>query len=166
MKFNRLIALTASIAVLASCTEPDGSPGRGIEYGGTLSKADVGLLVGAVGGGFIGSAIGRGAGEAIAIVGGAVIGGGIGYGAGKYLDESDRNSYRIAQQAAFENGHREAWSNSQNGHYGHIVPHKGYTNNEGQYCRKYTETVYVGAEKHKAYGTACKQQDGTWKIME
>jgi surface antigen len=166
MKYSRLLALATSAALLASCTEPDGSPGRGIEHGGALSKTDVSVIVGAAAGCGIGTLIGRGAGETIAIISGVVIGGSIGYGVGQYLDSNDRYSYHVAQQGALENGNREAWSNSQNGHYGHIVPQKSFTNNQGQSCRKYTETVYVGAEKHKAYGTACKQADGSWKIME
>lgn len=33
------------------------------------------------------------------------------------------------------------------------------------YCREYTETVTVAGKKQQGYGTACMQEDGSWKVM-
>lgn len=33
----------------------------------------------------------------------------------------------------------------------------------GQYCREYTQTVYIGGRAVEAYGTACQQPDGSWE---
>jgi surface antigen len=39
-------------------------------------------------------------------------------------------------------------------------------NNNGQYCREYRQTVKVGGKTQEGYGTACRQPDGTWKIVQ
>ena len=34
------------------------------------------------------------------------------------------------------------------------------------YCREYTGTVTVNGQQISSYGTACLQEDGTWKIVD
>lgn len=41
-----------------------------------------------------------------------------------------------------------------------------YRGESGQYCREYTTLVYVGGSKQNAYGTACLQEDGSWRIVK
>ena len=36
----------------------------------------------------------------------------------------------------------------------------------GDYCREYTRTVYVGGIQQQAYGTACLEPDGAWRIAD
>lgn len=36
---------------------------------------------------------------------------------------------------------------------------------DGEYCREYTRTVTIGGKITEAYGTACLQPDGSWKIV-
>ena len=36
---------------------------------------------------------------------------------------------------------------------------------EGQYCREYTQTVYISGQKQQAYGNACRQPDGSWQVV-
>jgi surface antigen len=33
-------------------------------------------------------------------------------------------------------------------------------------CREFTQTIYVGGEAVQGYGTACRQADGSWKIIQ
>ena len=33
------------------------------------------------------------------------------------------------------------------------------------YCREYQHTVTIDGKQEKAYGTACRQPDGSWKIQ-
>lgn len=33
------------------------------------------------------------------------------------------------------------------------------------YCREYTRTVYIGSRQQEAYGIACLQPSGDWKIV-
>ena len=164
MKNSKPVAIMLSAIMLVSCTEPNGAPGRGFEHGGALNKEDVGTAVGVVGGGIIGSTIGGGAGRTIAIIGGGLLGGILGNSVGKSLDRADMASYEQASQNAMETGHTRTWKNGDN--HGKIVPYKRYTNDEGQYCREYTQTIYVGDERHQGHGTACRESDGTWRIVE
>ena len=34
-----------------------------------------------------------------------------------------------------------------------------------EYCREYTKEVVVDGKEQVAFGTACRQQDGRWRIM-
>lgn len=44
----------------------------------------------------------------------------------------------------------------------HSTTHYGHDN----HCREFSETIHVGKKKEKIYGTACKQTDGSWRIMD
>ncbi len=35
----------------------------------------------------------------------------------------------------------------------------------GNECREFQQTITIAGQTHKAYGTACRQADGTWKIV-
>ena len=39
------------------------------------------------------------------------------------------------------------------------------TSSTGRYCREYTQEIRVGGESQHAYGTACRNADGTWEIV-
>ena len=32
-------------------------------------------------------------------------------------------------------------------------------------CREFQQTITIAGQTHKAFGTACRQADGTWKIV-
>jgi len=34
------------------------------------------------------------------------------------------------------------------------------------YCREYTRHVVIDGRTQRAYGTACQQPDGTWRLMD
>ena len=36
---------------------------------------------------------------------------------------------------------------------------------EGRYCREYSQKVYIGGESQQVYGTACRNPDGSWEII-
>jgi len=62
-------------------------------------------------------------------------------------------------------GERIFWNNPQTGNSGTITSTRdGYTS-AGTYCREYQQTVTVANQTELIYGTACKQADGTWKIV-
>jgi len=161
---SKWIVVVVTAAMLIACTEPNGAPGRGVENGGALNKTDVGTAVGAIGGGVIGYQFGSGAGKALATVGGALLGGILGNSVGKSLDRADMASYDQASQNAMETGHARTWRNGDN--RGRIVPHKRYTNDAGRYCREYSQTIMVAGETHQGHGTACREDDGSWRIAD
>ena len=58
------------------------------------------------------------------------------------------------------------WENPDSGHGGSVTPTKTYTTTEGTPCREFTQTVTIGGQTEQAYGTACRQADGSWKIKQ
>jgi surface antigen len=62
-------------------------------------------------------------------------------------------------------GKAVTWTNPDNGHSGTVTPIKTYQTAAGQYCREYTQTVTIDGKPQQSYGTACRQPDGSWKIV-
>jgi surface antigen len=167
MTTHKIIAALMALAMVSACTQPNGAPNAGIMNGGGVNKQDAGTVLGAVGGGFLGNQIGGGSGRAVATVGGVLLGGLLGNQVGKSLDNADLAAYNQASQRAMENGQPGQalpW-HSQNAS-GTVTPSNYYQSSNGQYCREYTQTITVGGSTKQGYGTACRQSDGTWKIVE
>jgi surface antigen len=124
--------------------------------------------VGALGGGAFGGLIAAAAGGGGAAIAGAVIGGALLGGlAGNYLDQRDKQMAAQAQQRALEaapTGTPVAWNNPDSGHQGSVTPVRTYQS-EGTYCREFQSDVIIGGKTEKAYGTACRQPDGSWKVQ-
>jgi len=129
-------------------------------------KAVVGAATGAAAGGLIGAAAGGGA-EGIAA--GVLLGGLAGGAVGDALDQRDRELASQSNQYALESnraGQASAWQNPDSGHSGSITPTRTYQTSQGQFCREYQQTVVVGGESQDAYGTACRQPDGSWRVVQ
>lgn len=127
-------------------------------------KQSAGTLIGAVGGGLAGSQIGSGSGRLVATGVGTLLGAMIGNNVGQSLDRADRIYLERASYDAFETGAPRAWRNPDSGNYGTVSPGYAYESH-GRYCREYQHTVYVGGQPQEAYGTACRQPDGSWEIV-
>lgn len=129
------------------------------------SQETVGGLTGAVIGGVVGHQIGEGRGKDLATIAGAVIGAAVGSNIGRHLDAQDELR---AQQALETNriGQVSAWTNPDTGAQIALTPTRTYENPYGQYCREYQTEVIVGGQVEKAYGTACRQPDGSWQIVQ
>lgn len=132
-------------------------------------KQSGGTLIGAAAGGLLGSKFGSGKGKllgtAIGVLAGAWMGGEI----GKSLDAADRAAMRKTSQTAMEKsktGSTTRWANPDSGNQGSITPTKTYQMASGEYCREYQQTVTVGGRTQEAYGTACRQPDGSWRIVK
>ena len=131
----------------------------------TGPKATVGGLGGAAAGGLLGAALG---GKAEGIAAGAILGGLLGSAVGDRLDAADRQhasqtAYRALETAP--SGTSLPWRNPDSGHSGQVTPTRTYQTAQGTYCREYQQTVMVGGRSQQAYGTACRQPDGSWKVM-
>jgi surface antigen len=134
----------------------------------TGPKEGVGAVLGAAGGGLLGAQFGSGSGQLAATALGVLAGALIGSNVGRGLDDVDRMMQAEAAQSAFESapsGATSTWDNPDSGNYGSITPTRTYQAASGEYCREFTQTVTVGGEEQQAFGTACRQPDGTWKIM-
>ncbi len=131
-------------------------------------KEQTGTVVGGVGGALIGSQFGGGTGRLVGVGIGALAGALIGGEIGRSLDANDRRMMEESAQYALERNRTDQpsqWRNPDSGHYGTITPKRTYQTAEGRYCREYQQTVIIGGEEQQAYGHACRQPDGTWKIV-
>ncbi len=169
MQNSKFVAVLLIASLLTACTQPDGLPNSGVMSGGGFNKSDIGTAAGAIGGGVIGSTIGGGTGRTAAIIGGTLLGGMLGNSVGRSLDNADMAAYNNTTQRAMENGRSGQvlpWKNSRSGNYGSITPSTYYQDDSGQYCREYSQRITVGGKTQQGYGTACRQPDGTWNIIE
>jgi surface antigen len=142
---------------MSACANRDAGP-----------KQQGGTVVGAVAGGVAGSMVGKGSGRLIMTGLGTLLGAYIGSEVGKSLDRADRLAAANTAQQTFEyskTGETGTWRNPDNGHSGTVTPTKTYQQADGSYCREYQQTVTVGGKTEQAYGTACRQPDGSWKIV-
>lgn len=46
-----------------------------------------------------------------------------------------------------------------------VVAKKGRVISNDPYCREYQRDVRVGGHMEQSYGTACRQPDGSWKVV-
>lgn len=58
------------------------------------------------------------------------------------------------------------WDNPRSGHHGSYTPIRDGHTDAGAYCRQYRTTVNIDGRAETAYGTACQQPDGTWRIVD
>lgn len=154
-----VIALFAAGLAIAGCARGQG-PSTGEAVGGAA---------GAVAGGLAGSQIGSGSGRLIATGTGAVLGALVGSQLGKYLTQGDERRITRTTGEALENnktGETSTWENPDTGHRGRVTPTETYQRSDGTYCREYQHTIYIDGQPKEAYGTACRQPDGSWKIVE
>jgi len=134
----------------------------------TGQKQTWGTILGGVGGAIIGHRFGRGHRDqtAAALLGG-VVGAWAGHAVGRQMDENDRLRAAQAHHDALEfnrAGVASSWQNPDTGHYGSVTPLRTYEHG-GTYCREYEQTITVDGRLEQARGTACRQADGSWRIV-
>lgn len=165
---KRIIVGLIMATFLTACAQQGGG-GFMTRSDGGVSKAGVGTLAGAAGGAVVGSNIGGGKGRIAAIAVGTLLGAALGNNIGQSLDNADLNAYNRTSQRALEtapSGQQVAWNNPDSGNSGTVTPVNVYQNDAGQYCREYSQTINVGGKQESAYGRACRQPNGEWKIVE
>jgi surface antigen len=144
------------LAMLAGCAGPGGGPGGGTAIGGLGGAAAGGLLAAALGG------------KATGIAAGTIIGGLLGAGIGSALDTNSQRAMNQSVHRSLEStpsGTASSWTNPDNGNTGTITPVRTFQNSQGAYCREFQQTVSIGGREERAYGTACRQPDGSWKVV-
>jgi len=129
-----------------------------------MPREDQGALAGAAIGGAVGHNFGSGSGKVLATFAGAVLGAFAGGNIGRQLDAYDeQRAQRVLEYN--ETGSAATWVNPDRGHQVTFVPTDTYRRSSGQYCREYRTHVEVGHGVEEAYGTACRQPDGSWEIQ-
>lgn len=166
---KRILIGLLMASFLTACAQQGSGGGFMTRDDGGVSRAGVGTLAGGAAGAIAGSNIGKGKGNIAAIAIGTLLGAGLGNSIGQSLDNADMAKYNATSQRALEtapSGQAVAWNNPDSGNYGTVTPVNVYQNNAGQYCREYNQTINVNGRSEQAYGRACRQSDGTWKIVE
>lgn len=127
-----------------------------------------GTILGGIVGAAIGSQIGGGKGRLAAVGVGTLIGALIGRDIGYSMDAADRayatGSFGHAMEYA-PTCSSIAWNNPQTGSAGTVTPVVTYEPEPGRYCREFQQQVVIGGQVQDAYGTACRQPDGSWEIV-
>lgn len=139
------------------------------KQGETGSGEVLGTILGAAIGGLVGSQIGGGSGNKIAIGAGVLAGGLFGNHIGSKLDCQDQAYHVDTTQKALEyqrTGETSSWRNPDSGHAGEVTPTKTYIVNEDTPCRDFTQTIYVEGQAEEVTATACRQDDGTWQMLD
>ena len=155
MKFRQIVTVALFPIILTAC----GNLGGPKQTGGTLLGAGLG--------GLAGSQIGGGTGRLAAVAVGTLLGAFVGSEAGKSLDRADRLFAKQTAQRSLErvpSGQSTTWNNPDNGHSGTFTPMRTFQTAGGGYCREFQQTVTVAGEMKRAFGTACRQPDGSWRI--
>lgn len=146
--------LTVSLSACSSMQSPN--------------KEQTGTALGGLFGGILGSNIGDGKGQTASIIGGTLLGAFFGNSIGQSLDRADKAFMHRAQNTAYNTpiGQQINWHNPESGHSGSVIPVREGTSVRGQHCREFQQTIYIAGNQHQGYGTACKQNDGTWRITQ
>ena len=124
------------------------------------SKQDIGTVVGAGSGAFIGSQIGGGTGQLAAVAIGALLGGYLGSSIGQSMDELDQYKTQQALESS-TTGSTVAWNNTHSGIDYTVTPTNTYESASGP-CRDYTTEAVIDGRAEIVHGTACRGNDGSW----
>jgi len=178
------LAAAALIASPAFATgQVYGNYGQGQPYQGpyqgqpSSSNCDtdvaVGTGLGMIVGGIIGNQFGKGSGKTAATVGGIVLGGIAGNAIAKDACKDQRHDayyYNNTYYDAFngDEGQEYEWRNPNTSNYGYVTAGEYYDEGYGGYsgpCRQFEQRVYIDGRPETATGVACRQPDGTWRIV-
>lgn len=116
-------------------------------------------IIGGVVGGLIGNQFGKGDGRTAATIGGVLIGSIYGNSLSSYDQRCANQAFEYARP-----GTQVGWKNPDADSAYTILPTRDFQK-EGMYCREYQSKVNVGGSTQESFGTACRQPDGSWKIM-
>ena len=130
---------------------------------GRCNRDLLGAVLGGVAGGVVGASVSKGDNRTVAIVGGTIIGAIIGGVIGRSMDRVDQNCVGQVLEHA-EDGREVRWR-APNGYDYEVVPRRTYTGGGGEYCREYTTTAVINGRADRVYGTACRNPDGSWRLI-
>jgi surface antigen len=129
----------------------------------SVTNEGVGTISGGVIGGLLGSQFGSGSGKVMAAAGGALLGAYLGGQIGKTMDKVDRMEMQKALETA-PTGRAVVWSNPDTGNRYTVKPVRTYYRSQ-QPCREYITKAIIGGKTEQIYGKACRQADGSWRVV-
>ncbi len=87
---------------------------------------------------------------------------------GVSLDRADEVAAASSFQDALEHnrsGTATRWRNPDNNTSGLTEPVRTFQTTSGVYCREFQQTIIIADRQERGYGTACRQPDGSWQIV-
>lgn len=145
----KIIMFAFCCTLIASCSTPP-------------TKQQIGLVTGGVAGAAVGSLFGGGSGKVIATGVGAVGGAFIGSEIGKSMDQKSQQNTTVAMNNGL---YESSWN--QKGNTYTIKPGTAmYVNNQGLVCRNFEATLNNGQNNQLTQGTACQDPKTTaWNVV-
>jgi surface antigen len=131
---------------------------------GRCNRTELGIVLGGLTGAVVGSQVVKRENRTAGIIGGSIIGALIGGSIGRSMDEIDQNCVGQALEHA-PDGERIVWNTPDDGARYQVTPVETYQDNGGRYCREYQATSVIGGREQQTYGTACRQPDGSWQLI-
>ena len=128
-------------------------------------KEEAGMVIGGVLGGILGAQVDDDRGDLrnIAIIAGTLAGAAIGGSIGQSMDDTDR--LRVGQTLeTVRTGVSSRWRNPDTGYEYQVTPTRTYASTQGP-CREYSVTAMIGTQPEEVVGTACRQEDGSWRVQ-
>jgi surface antigen len=136
----------------------------GYLIGNRCNREALGTVIGGTIGGLAGSQIGRGDGRTAATIAGALLGALVGKSIGRSMDQVDR--YCTGQTLEYAQDQQTIqWQNPDTHASYNVTPINTYQAGDGRYCREYVTQSRIGGQLQETYGTACRQPDGSWQIV-
>ena len=138
------------------------------ESNNTNQSQQIGSATGAVIGGVLGGKIGKGDGKKLGVGIGAIFSSLMGKIIGRKISELDlKKSSQTAEKALEKTakGNTNTWSNPNSQNSGSITPTTDRFTKNGMVCRDFKSTIHVSGHSEKFNGRACRQKDGSWKII-
>jgi len=149
---RRILGVLITSLVLVGCANSQGP------------QEQVGIVIGGALGGLLGSEVGGGSGRTAAIIVGTMVGANVGGALGRSMDATDRLNANLALENV-RTGVSTTWRNPDTSNEYALTPTRTYKTNSGP-CREFTVDANVGGSTEQVYGTACRQPDGSWQILQ
>ena len=146
-----LVLITLYAVIGIGCATTDGP------------NEEAGMVIGGVLGGILGQEVGQGRGQTAATIIGTLIGASTGGSIGRSMDDTDRLTVAPSLETV-RTGVPSTWRNPDTGSRYTVTSTRTYEG-EGTHCREFTMDAEIGGSGEKVYGTACRQADGSWKII-
>jgi len=153
----RPLICTAMVLSLSACSWNEGR------------SETIGTVLGGIVGAVAGSKVGGGTGRGITTVLGATLGAMWGQDIAKGMSDTDKIFSERTTNDTLEYGkpgEQATWSNPDSGNSGTVTADEPYTNDDGQGCRQFETTVNVEGDARTVTGTACRNADGAWQIVD
>jgi surface antigen len=163
----------ALVVALAGCGGPGGrsvpGPGASGDGGlgipdGTCNKKAIGAIMGGAIGGVVGAQVGDGASRNIAILVGTAAGALIGSHVGRKMDEADRACIGEALEKAGDN-RTVAWASTDGSTTYRVTPLARAPDTDPD-CRMFELQAATTAGSSTSKANACRDNDGTWRVIQ